>query len=140
MTVQVVQEKQIGPHNGRELELMLSGQKPMAMFSHDPGMLPRDVGDADFGPFVERGLILKFTALDPVTATETRRYCLPTEEWRAKLSQLIHSMCLDGTAHQIFTSEELARLEGTLLGYSKESIEAFVTRASAFQRNQLNYR
>lgn len=120
----------IAPHNGKELELMLSGSKPFALFTAEPNMTPEDVGDADFAPYVERGEILRFVHVDPETGIESRRYCLPNEEWRAKLSQLIWRMCLDGTVFQIFSSIDLYRLEGTLLGYSKESIEAFVARTS----------
>ncbi|WP_245437697.1 MULTISPECIES: hypothetical protein [unclassified Mesorhizobium] len=36
----------IGPHNGRELELMLQGDKPMALFAAEPGMDAEDVGEA----------------------------------------------------------------------------------------------
>lgn len=121
----------IGPHNGRELDLMLAGEKPFALFSAEPGMMPDQVGDADFASYVERGEILRFIHIDPTTGIESRRYCLPTEEWRAKLSELIWRMCLDGTAREIFSSSDLHRLEGALLGYSKESVEAFVARIAA---------
>ncbi|QKD04348.1 hemin receptor [Mesorhizobium loti] len=121
----------IGPHNGRELELMLQGDKPMALFAAEPGMDIEDIGDAAFEPFVEEGLILKFSNIDPGTSIEERRYCLPTEEWRCKLSLLISQMCRSGEAFDVFTSNDLARLEGTLLGYSKDDIEAFVVHATS---------
>lgn len=121
----------VGPHNGRELELMLQGDKPMALFGAEPGMDAEDVGDTGFAPFVEEGRILKFTHIDPKTSVEDRRYCLPTEEWRCKLSLLISRMCRSGEAFDIFTSNDLARLEGTLLGHSKEDIEAFIVHAAS---------
>lgn len=40
----------IGPHNGRELEMMLRGEKPMALFAAEPGMDAEDIGDARFTP------------------------------------------------------------------------------------------
>ncbi|MBZ9799918.1 hemin receptor [Mesorhizobium sp. ES1-4] len=123
----------IGPHNHRELQLMLSGMKPMALFVAEPGMDAEDIGDAKFKPFVDEGRILKFTYVDPVTSIEERRYCLPTEEWRCKLSQLISRMCRSGEAFSVFTSNDLARLEGTLLGYPKEDIEAFVAYAASMK-------
>ena len=123
----------VGPHNGRELELMLQGDKPMALFGAEPGMDAEDVGDTGFAPFVEEGRILKFTQIDPKTSVEDRRYCLPTEEWRCKLSLLISRMCRSGEAFDIFTSNDLARLEGTLLGYSKEDIEAFIVHAASMK-------
>ena len=121
----------IGPHEGRELELMLSGVKPMAMFWLEPGMDHADVGDAGFDQYVSQGQILKFTDIDPESSVETYRYCLPTEEWRAKLSQLVAHMCRDRTAFDVFTTPDLSRLEGMLLGYPKESVEAFVARTAS---------
>jgi hypothetical protein len=118
--------RQIGPHEGRELELMLSGEKPMAMFWREPGMDPDDIGDDRFAEHVSEGRILKFVDIDSSTSIETYRYCLPTEEWRAKVSALLSRMCRDGSAFDTFTSADLSRLEGTLLGYSKQDIEAFV--------------
>lgn len=120
----------VGPHNGRELQMMLRGEKPMALFSAEPGMDAEDVGDADFQPFVEERRILKFSQTDPETSVEERRYCLPTEEWRCKLSQMISQMCRSGKAFDVFTTNDLARLEGTLLGYTKDSVEAFIAHST----------
>ncbi|TIT00826.1 hemin receptor [Mesorhizobium sp.] len=119
----------IGPHNGRELEMMLRGEKPMALFAAEPGMDAEDIGDARFKPYVAEGYILKFSHFDPATSIEERRYCLPTEEWRCKLSLLISRMCRSGEAFDVFTSNDLARLEGALLGYPKEDIEVFIAHA-----------
>ncbi len=123
----------VGPHNGRELELMLQGDKPMALFAAEPGMDPEDVGDAGFKPFVEEGRFLMFAHIDPETSVEDRRYCLPTEEWRCKLSLLISKMCRDGGAFDVFTSNDLARLEGALLGYTKQDVEVFIAHAASFK-------
>jgi hypothetical protein len=122
----------VGPHNGRELELMLQGDKPMALFAAEPGMDAEDIGDAGFETFVEEGRILKFAHINPETFVEERRYCLPTEEWRCKLSLLISRMCRSGDAFEVFTSNDLVRLEGALLGYSKEDIEVFVSHAASW--------
>lgn len=121
----------VGPHNGRELELMLQGDKSMALFAAEPGMDADDIGDAGFAPFVDEGRILKFTQIVPKTSVVERCYCLPTEEWRCKLSLLISRMCRSGEAFDIFTSNDLARLEGALLGYSKEDVEVFVAHAAS---------
>lgn len=110
---------------------MLSGAKPMALFWLEPGMNAEDIGNADFEEYVSQGKILKFVDFDAETSIETYRYCLPTEEWRAKLSQFIARMCREGTAHSVFTTADLARLEGMLLGYPKESVEAFIARSTA---------
>ncbi|MBD8555622.1 hemin receptor [Rhizobium sp. CFBP 8762] len=132
----------IGPHKNRELELMLTGHKPFATFTSEPGMTPDDVGDAAFKPYVERGDILMFVRRysiggdgnGPRAEFEQRQYCLPGEEWRAKLSALISEMCMDGRAHKLFTPDDLHRLDGTLLGYPKESIEAFIQRSRTIRK------
>ena len=93
--------------------------------------LSGDIGDAHFKPFVDEGRILKFSHIDPETSIEERRYCLPTEEWRCKLSQLMSRMCRTGEAFDVFTTNDLARLEGALLGYPEESIEAFIAHAAS---------
>jgi len=45
----------IGPHDDRELELMLAGRKPLAMFTEvlplESGLIP----EADFAPHVASG-------------------------------------------------------------------------------------
>ncbi|MGX9571271.1 hemin receptor [Mesorhizobium sp. f-mel] len=128
----------IGPHNGRELEMMLRGEKPMALFAAEPGMDAEDIGDTRLTPYVAEGYILKFSHFDPATSIEERRYCLPTKEWRCKLSLLISRMCRSGEAFDVFTSNDLARLEGTLLGYPKEDIEMFISHAESRTTSRTN--
>ena len=48
----------IGPHEGRELELMLSGEKPLAMFS-DVIASGFEWPDAEFQPHVSSGRLIK---------------------------------------------------------------------------------
>lgn len=49
--------KGVGPHAGRELNLMLSGKKPLAMFS---GSLVNAnwLVESEFAPYVDYGLIV----------------------------------------------------------------------------------
>lgn len=125
---------QIGPHSGKELELMLAGEKPLAFFSVDPGQETDHVGDTGFAPYVESGRIRFFskrTRLEVkhprgrIIEIEWRAYCLPTEEWRAKLMLGLYA---EGFSAMQLSPEDMARLGGTLLGYSKADVEAFVTR------------
>lgn len=122
-------DKRIGPHNGRELELMLAGQKPAAMFSAEEGMAPEDVGDADFAPHVESGRLKRFVHSTDDGRCEMRVYVLPTEEWRAKLLIHIDKYINDPVFRQTFTTDDLFRLDGALLGYDKDDIEFFVARS-----------
>jgi len=112
---------------------MLKGEKPFALFWLEPGMEAEDVGDDGFEEFVKNGKISRLVDVDADTGIETRRYSLPTEEWRAKLSLLMSRLCKDRALLDTFTPDDLARMEGVLLGYSKESIEAFIMHASNFR-------
>ncbi|MER8657551.1 hypothetical protein [Mesorhizobium sp. M0847] len=62
----------VGPHNGRELELMLQGDKSMALFAAEPGMDADILAMQGFAPFVDKGRILKFTQIVPKTSVEER--------------------------------------------------------------------
>jgi hypothetical protein len=118
----------IGPHNGKELELMLQGVKPLALFSAADDMTPEAVGDVGFEPYVQSGRVLKFSHRLDGDRFETRIYCLPTEEWRAKLMLFVRQHIHDPAFRSVFSPDNLHRLDGTLLGYSKDDIEAFVAR------------
>jgi hypothetical protein len=116
------------PHENKELKLMLAGTKPLAFFSAENGQTPEDVGDAEFQKYVDDKIIKLYT-IDNVNY-QTRIYCLPTEEWRAKLILLIRSPEVIKLTSNIFTSNDLHRLDGILLGYSKGSVEQFVANLS----------
>jgi hypothetical protein len=115
----------IGPHVGRELQLMLAGQKPMAKFTIEEGMDPKYCG-VEFEPHVASGRFIKFSTTGNPPIVERVWYCQHGEEWRAKLDQVIEEKLLDGTVWNAFTSADLARVDGFLLGYSKTCIEHFV--------------
>lgn len=112
------------PHKERELDLMLKGAKPLARFVRDHGTGDHANVEAAFAPHVERGDVLRFAFRSE--NSERIYYCLPTEEWRVKLLELVHST-LEAGAHA-FTIYDLHRLEGALLGYSKEDVEFFIAR------------
>jgi hypothetical protein len=113
----------IGPHVGRELELMIAGQKPMAKFTIEKGIDPKYCG-VEFEPHVAAGRFIKFSAT--YEALERIWYCQPGEEWRAKLDMLIEEKLKDQSIWQSFSPKDLARIDGHLLGYSKTCIEHFI--------------
>lgn len=118
----------IGPHEGQELELMLSGQKPMAAF----GDIKPENGEIDeiiipektFAPYVQKGEIIKVkeTWKSPKGIFVLVCYALPDEKWRAQtyiwLRKQIHQKELPYT-------DELDIIFGRLLGYSDEDIYDF---------------
>ncbi|MBR9901947.1 MAG: hemin receptor [Rhodospirillales bacterium] len=114
----------IGPHNDRELELMLAGTKPMAMFSdavHVSDYFP----EADFAPHVETGRIVRVEEIIPRPPHHMRYllYALPGEEWRIEEALvMVRNLCA-GTVKD--HDADSARM-GALLGYSDEEIEAFM--------------
>ena len=113
----------IKPHDGSELALMLKGKKPLARFALEhkaPGI--HAATEAAFRPYVERGELLRFQFKGE--DFDRLYYCLPTEEWRVKLLELIDKALEAGT-HD-FTIYDLHRIDGTLLGYSKKDIEFFI--------------
>ncbi|MGN7964277.1 hemin receptor [Brucella sp. 22210] len=114
----------IAPHQGMELELMLQGKKPLAKFAASNGISPEALGDAEFQPYVSSGHIKLFSInKDNV---EWRIYCLPSEEWRAKLSILMIDKANEKAFREIFNENDLHRMDGTLLGYDKSDIEFFI--------------
>jgi hypothetical protein len=121
---------EIGPHEGRELELMLSGKKPMAMFTE---VLPVEsqIPEQEFAEYVESGKIVKREVFEPgprlpghPEETKIRRvlYALPTETWR------IDAMIMLSEVYQRHPGWDagLERMIGSLLGYEAEDVEAFV--------------
>ncbi|WP_025091538.1 hypothetical protein [Brucella intermedia] len=110
-------------HNGRELELMLSGLKPMASFVAEDLVPPELIGDAEFASYVESGLLIKHVYRNDEFGFEMRSYCLPTEEWRGKLQNLIYQLTWERKIDGIFSREDRERMESFLLGYSKEDTE-----------------
>jgi len=114
----------IGPHEGRELELMLAGSKPMAMFSdalHVSDYFP----DADFDPHVAAGTIIRVEEIIPRPPFEMRYlfFALPGEEWRIeKALVMVRNLCA-GTVED--HEADSARMR-ELLGYSLEDISVFL--------------
>jgi hypothetical protein len=116
----------IGPHEERELELMLAGTKPMAMFSdglHVSDYFP----DADFAPHVEAGKIIRVEEIIPKPPYQIRYlfFCLPGEEWRIEEALVMSRNLCAGTVkdHDV----DSARM-GELLGYTQTDIATFIER------------
>ncbi len=114
----------IGPHNDRELELMLAGTKPMAMFSdavHVSDYFP----EADFAPHVDAGRIIRVEEIIPKEPYDMRYlfYALPGEDWRIEEALV---MCRNLCAGTVKDHDADSARMGELLGYSTEEINAFL--------------
>jgi len=121
----------VGPHEGRELELMLAGTKPLAMFIE---VLPAEAGlipEAAFAPHVRSGRLVMREIITPASGVpdcpeglSVRHvlYALPEEAWRIEAMLLV---C--GVAASIRRWDEgLERVTGKLLGYEDWQIDAFL--------------
>jgi hypothetical protein len=119
----------IGPHEGRELDLMLAGEKPLAMFNDD---IPADMKAPEiaFDPYVSDGRFIKqeVTLSAPGSNDGGLRYyfyALPGEEWRLRRIIEIQKAFFEDNAE---TTPELETEIGRLLGYDESDIQTFVRR------------
>ena len=125
----------IGPHEGRELELMLSGKKPLAMFNDD---LPEEMEppEISFDPYVVEGRFVKAEKFVPEPAFKNGRlryyyYALPGEEWRIVRIIEIKRGHFERRER---TTPELETETGRLLGYDDADIAVFVDRFFALRK------
>lgn len=118
----------IGPHEGRERELMLAGEKPMAMFS-DVVPASMDLPLEDFAPYLTSGQVVrcedvyypKPKALFPFRFVY---FALRNEAWRIEEMRTINrNMIEHGQCASDATDEKI----GYLLGYSPEQVEEFIS-------------
>lgn len=130
-TAPIPYSDEIGPHDGRELELMLKGEKRLAWF---PEMDPVDA----FAPHVEEGTILRFEWLDWTTHFHAQMkehmpanmvwpvpcfYYLPGEDER--LNALLDLRAEYETMGEGFHLG-FERKIGELLDYKPQAIDAFI--------------
>lgn len=126
-------EPGIGPHEDRELELMLAGKKPLAMFVEvvptESGLIPEKA----FEPYVLAGQILMrevyeaalpAPSLPPDARLRLVLYALPSEAWRIEAMLLVCQVY----DQQGGWDEGLERVTGKLLGYEDWQVEAFLRR------------
>lgn len=121
----------IGPHEGCELALMLSGEKKLAVF-HDVippnGLIAEEIiPEAAFAPYVAAGRILcRSEDLPSRKLGQTVRYvcfALPEEAWRIDAFLFITRDVLTGRR----PSDDADDITiGRLLGYSEDAIQAFL--------------
>ncbi|KAB0264663.1 hypothetical protein [Microvirga brassicacearum] len=121
-------------HTGRELELMLQGKKPLAVFSGTSFADDSDSTEQAFEKYVEEGLFVKQEVFDawtdkPVIGGRTalgyrvRLYALTHEAWRIPAYLLFRRVL-----EKCRWNEALERLEGWLLGYTDEQNEEWLAK------------
>ncbi|MCP4392797.1 MAG: hypothetical protein GY804_00755 [Alphaproteobacteria bacterium] len=119
----------VGPHEGKELELMLKGEKPLAMFFGCGPDIPLFPIDA-FQTYVDRGQVImkryEFieygTPLGDLDGLELY-YALPDEAWRIEEMHRIRTELSNKTRT---SNDETEILIGKLLGYTKWEIDQYL--------------
>jgi hypothetical protein len=120
-------------HTGRELELMLSGRKPLAMFFDEVSFLPDEeiIPEESFRPFVESGQVVRgevttegefHPKLGRNVLVRYVLFALAAEAWRIPAMALF--LRVRGQSN-VFGSEGFERIECALLGYTKEETDAW---------------
>lgn len=112
-------------HTGRELSMMLSGEKPLSYFSFF-GAKPDYISDieGEFADSVEHKNVLRFDASIELPGEVTASYVIytiPSDAWRADALILLKQV-----ANRGHWSEGLERYEGFLLGYSDTENDAYI--------------
>jgi hypothetical protein len=117
-------------HTGRELQMMLEGTKPLAVFSDSyPSSRPSydNIPEDVFAPHVESGRFVSREVIVPpeYPAREPPMrivcYALATEQWRIDAYLLLHRV-----GFKYGWSETCERMEGTLLGYTDEQNDTYI--------------
>ena len=138
MSKEHTKQKFVGPHEGRELELMLSGRKPLSMFVEPVDSEFEYFPEEEFDSLVANGKIVKRVSVEPITdpqgkESQIRRvlYARPQEAWRIDavlLVQALYNSLSPGWR------PDLERVIGLLLGYDRADIERYIDLIAA--RNQ----
>ena len=116
-------------HLGRELEMMLAGRKPLALFYDDADDPAGGIPEDRFAPHVAAGTLVKgelvLTLADPQLGGAGRvryvLYALPAEQWRIPAAILAIQTRFQVNA---LADEGLERLLCALLGYSDQETAA----------------
>lgn len=116
----------VGPHEGRELELMLAGEKPLAMFGDALGS-PYEFPEADFAPYIADGTFVRrevvYRPQRPGVPGRFIYFARAGEEWRIEAMHRINERLF---AHGEASSPEIERAIGRLLGYSDSQIDQYL--------------
>jgi hypothetical protein len=128
---------EIGPHEGRELELMLAGKKPLAYFSELTRAVHFEWPDVKFDPYVRSGEIVKrdYLMIETIAGRQEEVrwvfFALPDQEWRIDAAY----RHLREEARTKKETESDAYVLGRLLGYTDHEISVYVNWASFIVRD-----
>lgn len=120
---EVVKDPLLGPHEGKELKLMLQGNKPAALID------PWDMDE--WQPYIQQK---KFVVKKISVFGKNIAYVItpPTESWRADQLEHVYGLLrksdhYDKSKKNIEFLKRTHGMIGKLLGYSPEEIDRFLT-------------
>jgi hypothetical protein len=118
----------IGPHEGKELDLMLAGKKPLALFyaiESETWILPEEQFDRHvaMGKIVKADFLFKPTS-PAVPVVKCLLYALPSEMARVpEAVEILRTVFEELTA----PTDDQERALGRLLGYTEDDIALFLS-------------
>lgn len=115
----------IGPHEGREIELLLAGAKPVAMFTDfvpECGIIP----DEELAPLLHEGrLVGRNGIFDGPNGGKVRLLAVAQSDASDRLDMLFELMRAIYEGRRPY-DESADRQIGQLLGYTDADIESFI--------------
>ena len=110
--------------------MMVAGDKKLAFFTHGLEEPPEDHIPAEFEDSARRNLLSRLEYRldlpdDPIHFVRVF-FTVPGEEWRARIFQLMNRLFGRKDLPEPLLFEDLAQLEGLLLGYDRDDVEFFI--------------
>jgi hypothetical protein len=125
----------VGPHEGREFDLMTTGEKHLSMFEVEGAEEYDDYPDARFEAAVAEGKFIKDVRLELYAlpnhvqmSVRVILYARQDEAWRIPAMHMVRDVYRSA---EWGWHPDLERMIGALLGYRKEDVEAFIERHSS---------
>jgi hypothetical protein len=120
----------LGPHEERELELMASEAKPLAMFVEPLPTEHEFFDEQEFDALVEQQVLVKKVRVESITTPEGTKgqirrvlYAQASQAWRIPAMLFIQDAY---AALGVGFSADFERIIGLLLGYDRDHIEGYI--------------
>ena len=121
----------LGPHEGRELELMLAGKKCLSFFYFEVGVEREIFPESQFDLQVAKGLLVKDERVEEFVSPETGEmtsarnilYAATHEAWRIPAMRMVEDIY---QRMRPGWRPDLERMKGWLLGYDPQDVELFI--------------
>ena len=128
----------LGPHDNRELELMLAGKKHLSSFSFEEGIEREIFPERQFDSLVAEGFLVKDVRVEYWVSADGEEismrsvlYATASEAWRIPAMRMVQDIYHSMTPGW---RPDLERVIGSLLGYGRSDVERFVERLVKRQR------